>query len=191
MANANRPRVYITHAELIRLLLSIDHAQPVGIVTRTVPKMRKTGNQYYGRVTKITEANVFANCNYQDRVNRQLEREGKEANFVAGERAIEMVRMRVDEKPRAVLYKDKLDGTRGEYFEVHFYGHLKCETRYLLDGSAAIDKQEFSEFLQVPNSAAIAAHQGTETEQVIRSYSTRNILEVRYRGTDYVVIQNP
>jgi hypothetical protein len=189
MANANRPRVHITHAQLIALLMGIDHAQPVGLVTRTEPKMRKTGNEFYGRVTKITEANVFANTNYQDRINRQLAREGKEANFVAGERAVAMVRRFVNGKPTPVLDMDKKDGSHGTYFEVHFYGHLKCDTRYLLDGLTDIAKAEFQDFLQERNSSATAERQGTNEEQVVRTYSTRNIVEVRFNGTDYVVMQ--
>lgn len=188
MANA-RPRVHITHAQLIIMLLSIDHAQPVGLVTRTVPKMRKTGNEFFGRITKITEANVFANTNYQDRINRQLAREGKAQDFVAGERAVAMVRRYVNGKPTPVLDMDKKDGSHGVYLEVHFYGHLKCETRYLLDGTRDIAKAEFQEFLQDRNSGAIAERQGTDEEQVVRTYSTRNIVEVRYNGTDYVVMQ--
>lgn len=189
MANANRPRVHVTHAQLILLLLGIDHAQPVGIVTRTVPKMRKTGNEFFGRIMKITEANVFANTNYQDRVNRQLAREGKEANFTAGPRAVDMTRMTVDGRPTAVLEMDKKDGSHGTYFEVHFYGHLKCETRYLLDGVSDIAKAEFQEFLQEYDGTAAAERQGTEQEQIIRTYSTRNIVELRCGGTDYVVMQ--
>ncbi len=188
MANANRPRVHITHAQLLELLLSIDHAQPVGIVTRTEPKMRKTGNEFYGRVMKITEANVFANTNWEDRVNRQLGREHKESNFVAGERAIDMRRLYRNGKPTPVLDKTLKDGRYKTYFEVHFYGHLKCETRYLLDGTRDIAKAEFQEFLQVRDSESAREHTGTNEELIIRSYDTRNVVELRYDGTDYVVM---
>jgi hypothetical protein len=183
-----RRKVYVTLAQLIEVLMSIDHAQPVGIVTVTEPKMRKTGNQFYGRIMKITEANVFANCDYQDRVNRQLVREGKEANFVAGPRAVTMERRFRDGKPRPVLDKDLADGSHGVYFEVHFYGHLKCEVNYLLDRREAIAKAEFQEFLSERDSASIAAHQGTNSEQIIRTYRVESLREVRLNGVDYVVI---
>lgn len=180
--------MHITHAQLIALIQGIDHAQPVGIVTRTEPKMRKTGNPYAGRVLKITEANVFANCDYQDRVNRQLEREGKAADFVAGQRAVDMQRVFVNGKPTPFLTMNKKDGSVGTYFEVHFYGHMKCETRYLLDGRTDIAKAEFEEFLYERDSESTAERQGTNAEQVVRTYSTRNIVELRYNGTDYVVM---
>jgi len=186
MASA-RPRVHVTHRQLVQLLLTIDHAQPVGIVTRTEPKMRKTGNQYYGRVIKITEASVFANVKYEDRVNRQLGREHKEPAFVAGDRAVDMERRFVNGRPTPLLEMTKKDGSFGQYFEVHFYGHLKCETRYLLDRVTDIAKAAFREFLYERDSST-AERQGTNEEQIVRTYSTRNIVELRYNGTDYVVM---
>lgn len=188
MSKQPRRKVYVTLAQLIDVLERIDHAQPVGIVTVTEPKMRKTGNHYYGRIMKITEANVFANCDYQDRVNRQLVREGKEANFVPGRRAVDMERRYRNGRPTAVLDKDLADGSHGVYFEVHFYGHLKCETNYLLDRRDPIAKAEFQRFLTEHDSASIAEHQGTNTEQIIRSYKVTSLREVRLNGVDYVVI---
>lgn len=187
MANPRIKR-YVTLQQLIEVLMSIDHAQPVGIVTVTVPKMRKTGNEFYGRIMKITVANVFANVNYQDRVNRQREREGKDAGFTAGPRAIDMERRFRNGRPTAVLDKDLKDGTHGVYFEVHFYGHLKCETNYLLDRRDPIAKAEFQEFLSERDSASIAEHQGTNTEQVIRTYRVESLREVRLNGVDYIRI---
>ena len=188
MATTNRPRRHVTVQQLVDLLETIDHATPVGIVTVTVPKMRKTANDYYDRIIKITEANVFANCDYAARVNRQLAREHKEANFVPGRRAVDMERRYRNGRPTAVLDKDLADGSHGVYFEVHFYGHLKCETNYLLDRRDPIAKAEFQRFLTEHDSASIAEHQGTNTEQIIRSYKVTSLREVRLNGVDYVVI---
>jgi len=49
-------------------------------------KMLKTGNPLRdAEVTKLVTYNVRLNCNYQNAVNNQREREGKEADFVSKE----------------------------------------------------------------------------------------------------------
>lgn len=189
MANARRRRVYLTLQQMIGVMMSISHAAPVGIVTRTEPKMRKTGNPFHGRIIKVTEANVFANTDYQARVNRQRAREGNLETFTAGERAVDMVRRTVKGRPTAVLDMDKKDGSHGVYFEVHFYGHMKCETNYILDGRDPIAKAEFQEFLQERDSSSTAERQGTAAEQVVRTYLVRNVVELRHGGVDYVMVR--
>lgn len=170
---------------MIDLLLTIDHAQPVGIVTRTVPKMRKTDNQFYDRITKLTEANVFASVDYERSVNAQREREGKEANFQAAERAFGE-REFVNGKKTCVIRHTTKDGARRTYMEAFFYGHLKCETRYILDNRSDIAKAEFQEFLYAPSSAN---RQELDNERVCRTYDVNNIVELRYNGTDYIVMR--
>ena len=187
MADA-RNRVHITYAQLVQLMLGVTHATPIGIVTRTEPKMRKTNNPYHGRILKVTEANVFANCNYEDRVNRQLAREHKESDFVAGDRAVDMQRVYVNGKPTPVLRMTKKDGSLGEYLEVHFYDHLSVKTRYLLDRREDIAKSEFESFLYTRDSESAAERQGTNCEQIVRTYSMRNVVEVRMSGVDYAVM---
>ena len=34
-----RQKRYVTYAQMIEVMMTIDHAQPIGIVTTTVPKM--------------------------------------------------------------------------------------------------------------------------------------------------------
>ena len=179
-----RNRRYVSYTELIELLCGIDHAIPIGVVTATEPKMRKTNNEFYGRVTKITESNVFTNVDYAAAVNRQREREGATPDFTAAQRAFGD-RIRVNGRPTCVIEYDKKDGQHVNYLEVHFYGHLKTESRYLLDGRTPIDKSEFREFLQIP---AKADRQALETDRIVRTYDIRNVIEVRINGVDYVQV---
>ena len=185
-----RRRVYVTQEQLIDVMVSINHAMPVGIVTRTVPDMRKTGNEYFDRIVKITEANVFANCDWEKTVNNELAREGKERDFTAGERAVDMDRRIVNGKRTSVLDKVLKSGVHRSYFEVHFYGHLKCDVRFLLDGRTEIDKSMFAQFIREPNMNAEAARQGVDPgrARIIRSYMVQSIIELRVFGNDYVVI---
>lgn len=195
---SNRPRVRITHDEMVDMLSRIDHATPVAIVTETVPKMRKgydavtkqSSNRYYDRITKITEASVFANCDWENSVNNELGREGKERDFVAGERAIDMDRRRINGKNTPILDKVLKGGEHRIYFEVHFYGHLKCETRYVLDGRSPIQKAEFEEYLPVVNIREEEVRQGVDhgRARIIRTYGSLTIREVHCNGVDYIII---
>lgn len=69
---------------LVDLLSDVRGARKAAIVTVTEPKMRKTANPYYGSVEKISHTLVDLNINYENKVNNQLGREGKEPEFEAG-----------------------------------------------------------------------------------------------------------
>lgn len=71
--------------KLRRLLNACYHRSTIiRLDSVTVPTMRKTGNPYVGRVTKrSTILGIIGNWIYEDAVNRQRQREGKKANFVA------------------------------------------------------------------------------------------------------------
>lgn len=49
----------------------------VEIVTNTEPKMRKTGNPYYGRVRRIARRNGMLGTSYENDVNNQRHRENQ------------------------------------------------------------------------------------------------------------------
>lgn len=50
-------------------------ATAVCIVTQTQPKMRKTNNPFFGRVTRIASRSGMLNASYENAVNRQRARE--------------------------------------------------------------------------------------------------------------------
>lgn len=186
MSQQPRPKVYVTLEQLVQRLLAIDHATPITIVTSTVPKMRKTGNQYYDRIRKITVANVFANCNYEAAVNRQREREHKEQDFVVQPRAFG-TRITLNGKNTPVIEYTNKDGQYKRYLEIQPRPNLKFETSYIIDGVRPIEKEEFDEYLQVP--AGNGERQGLNQSIVVNTYDVRNLVEVRMFGSDYVVVR--
>ena len=183
-----RQKRYVTYAQMIEVMMTINHAQPIGIVTTTVPKMRKTSNPFFGRIMKLTDSHVFTNCNYQAMVNRRREKAGIEPGFTAGQRIIDYVRRTVNGKNTPVLDYTNKAGSPGAYLEVNFMPNLKTTSRFVLDGVTDIQKSEFQEFLQ--DRSGSASHQGLSPadEVIIRTYNIRNIVELRYAGTDYVMI---
>lgn len=72
----------ITRDEFFSMLLNWKYgAQPVSMVTETLPKVKKESKQRFGVVKKHTYYNAFFGTNYERAVNRRLEKEGKEADF--------------------------------------------------------------------------------------------------------------
>ena len=66
---------------IFNALASVKGHQFVGIVMTTSVKMNKTGNPYYGRLTKRTHASMSFNYDYENAVNNRLEKKGLERNF--------------------------------------------------------------------------------------------------------------
>lgn len=74
----------ITKNKLVEMLKGVHGSTFVGLVTRTDPKMRVTNNPYKDLgIKKVRHISGIVNFKYEDGVNRRLEKEGKEADFVA------------------------------------------------------------------------------------------------------------
>lgn len=76
--------ITITRPAFIQLLESKDAGTVIGVHTLTEPKMRKTGNPYYGNCQRLARRNGFIGVEYQNCANNIREREGQERDFVAG-----------------------------------------------------------------------------------------------------------
>ena len=66
---------------IFNALSAIKGHQFVGIVMTTSVKMNKTGNPYYGRLTKRTHTSMSFNYDYENAVNNHLEKKGLERTF--------------------------------------------------------------------------------------------------------------
>lgn len=71
-----------TMVEIFNALASVKGHQFVGVVTETSVRMNKTGNPYFGRVTKVTTSRVSFNYSYENACNNRAEKEGYDRNFV-------------------------------------------------------------------------------------------------------------
>lgn len=80
-----KKRVGITMAQLVFKLSELSEGRYTKgyMISVTEPKMNKTGNELFGRVKKVSGWGFDTNADYSRKVNLQLEREGKEANFEA------------------------------------------------------------------------------------------------------------
>lgn len=74
----------ITRQEFYELLSSMNAGTPVGIVTLTEPKMRKTGNPYAGNCQRLAKRNGFIGCEYESCANNALEKADLPRDFTGG-----------------------------------------------------------------------------------------------------------
>lgn len=175
----------ISISKLAEILLAFK-AQPgaaimAGVTQKTEPKMNKTGNPYYGRITKVTTLTVLLNTDYEKAVVKQLEREGKEATeYKKGKNTMPLI---FGENNRFIGVYEKPEGNE---FVLQYrpFDNSKPETTYLCDG-VEIDKKEIEQWL--PKTYA-AENQGTEKEIFIRKVYLQNILNLNFNGEKYQLI---
>jgi hypothetical protein len=106
----------IKREDFVALLSSKVGAFPVGIVTQTEPKMRKTGNPFLGAV-RTTRRNVFLGGNYESIVNNAKERAGESRDFEAGSLpwGTAVNRFLIENKGKLYLrYFPVVNGAKGE-----------------------------------------------------------------------------
>jgi len=74
----------ITVKELVEILATWNKgAKPASIQYITEPKLTKEGKARFGNVIKIANVGCMIGYNYENSVNNQLEREGKEREFLS------------------------------------------------------------------------------------------------------------
>lgn len=76
----------VTVGQLIPILSRITSAQAIGFSALVSARARKTGNPF-ADIAKLSRISAFTGINWENSVNRQLVREGSEANFTESTRA--------------------------------------------------------------------------------------------------------
>jgi hypothetical protein len=163
--------ITISQNQLIDLLYSITHAQPIAFSALVDARARKTGNPF-GQVFKLSRVQAFTGFDYEASVNRQLGREGQAQDFTAG------MRSWGERVSPALVRKDN-----------KFYLVAKVERTskpvYLVPsrlGLMAIAKELIAAFLPASRPAL---NQGTEKEIVYRNYAVENIYSLSIAGKRY------
>jgi hypothetical protein len=159
--------------------------QFIGLVTETVPDMRKTGNPFFGRVTKKSFTTVQIGASYTNAVNNRREKEGSVdiEPFIPKERKWGV---RINGTPLVVHVKK---GESGPTF------YMECrvlstyhEPEYYLDGRF-VDmiplRDEILSFITPKGSNA--EWQGVTQEIIIRDYALNSIREVKMDKEVYVI----
>lgn len=167
--------VLVDKMGLVRELMQVKGAIPATIIATTKENMNKTNNPYHDRVTKRQQSNVIINFSYEKAVNKRLEKEGKEADFV----------------PHQRKWGERLPNTpivfhnNTYYLEAGFLTKNTPKVEYFLDGEPS-DKAVFETYLKSKESSS-ASTQGLENENevVLRDFKIDSVEEIRMNGKIY------
>lgn len=161
----------ISKSELIERINEVKGTTIVSIDVVTEPRMRKTDNPYLGAMKTVSLSGVI-NFDYENTVNKQLQREGKEPEFKAQERAWG-------------VHEGNWITHKGEYYmQVKVQG--ASEPVYYYKG-CELPKTALQPFLQ--ESSKPHTQESVEKEVVVRDVKLSNIKVIRALGDEYLVVQ--
>ena len=168
---------------IFNALSAIKGHQFVGIVMTTSVKMNKTGNPYYGRLTKRTHTSMSFNYDYENAVNNHLEKKGLERTFDG------------DKLPWGTWIKgfeNKFISHKGEvYVRLYEISSNTPKVEYLLDG-VAVSAEELSKirpYLPTKKESAKQSAEGlNESEQVRpKAVNLLSIESITISGVTYTM----
>jgi len=180
-----KPIVRINRNELIGKLYGLKGSEIVTIHTNTDARLRKTSKydktvkNPYPNVRKCSKVNGLFDVSYENCVNNQLAREGKEAEFKA-------------EKPqwgesvndsKTVVHHVNKDGEYGQYFNFNPRNHL--ETYYVDENGEKLDKADIEAFISDKKKSS---RQGTDNEIIWRRYKIDSLIMASMQGKLFVII---
>lgn len=167
----------ITKAELIEMLRNWNFgAQPVSLQYVTEPKLTAEGKAKFGDVVKIANVGGMVGYVYENSVNNQLEREGKEREFMAqplwkgaGKRLSTALSMHVNKGTFYLTYK-----AQQTFRALHLDSNLNIIPNRIAE--AYFQKSD------------PAKYQGTEKAVYHRELSIENLRRLKFKKTTYVVV---
>jgi hypothetical protein len=167
------PIVKTTKDALVAMLANQVGSNIVTLTTKTDARLRKTGNPF-GQVWKFSKVNCFIGVGYESCVNRQLDREDKEPDFVA-------------DKPQ---WGDYIPGTCLIEYNGKEYLPVLCKTvvgkiEFKDNDGNVLTKDQIAEFMP---KRSTETRQGTDKPIEWRKYKIDSILGVTMNGTYYQII---
>jgi hypothetical protein len=163
-------KTVISQQDFAALLRARGGAFPVSVLTRTEPKLKKTGNPYADRgVVRITKRNGFVGGDYESIANNKREKDGGERDFEAGSLPW------------------------GTHLDRYFIGHKDALYLKFFPIRAAvegIDEWQTSDGQPVPFDAIapfLPERKEADSGVPWRVITLRNIIEATLNGEEYVI----
>lgn len=168
-------KTVITVSEAINIIQrTVKGCTAISVDAATTPKMNKTGNPFFGRITKFCRMDGLIGFDYENSVNNQANREGKEER---------------EAKPRTwgVLTDDRIFVThKGEH-----YLQMKVQstdTPVYRDATGTIvDKAILSPFMP-ERSGPTSTQTDLEKEIIVRDVKMSNVKGMRFNGGEYEIV---
>jgi hypothetical protein len=168
----------LTHTQFRDLVLTGGtEATFVTILAVTSPAWKSKRCELAGRVYKRARVNATLNWVYERAVNRQREREGKEADFVAEER---QWGHKVSMTP-FVQHGDKL------YLSLKVHRTLSCEFFDVITGEVVPNETVYPLLRESQD----GGRQNVSSPVIYRDYTLTNISEIRWMGELYRLEPDP
>lgn len=179
MKSTNENFEVIPESRLVEILSTQKGATPVTLSAMTDTRARKTGNPYVA-IYKFATVNGMIGVNYENAVNNQLNREGKETDFSAQTR-------QWGEKVNNSLVVNGEDS----YISIVNPKSFRARPRYYgkrMDGT----------LVRIPEAVALkfipekkkSATQGTDKEIIFRNYNLKNIRTIAMHGKRYRIVRD-
>ena len=167
----------ITRTDMVSVFNNVEKPTFVNLVTDTIVGMNKKCNTYYEyKVIKHKSSNLYIGSTYEDRVNNNLIKEGKENNFVSstpsGKRHISKCIL-TDTKTETKFYL-MCEWFKRSYPKISY----KFQNR-------SIDKVLFEDYL-IKRTESVK--QDLDKKVNIVTYGMESIKEVRMNKTLYILI---
>lgn len=156
----------ITTSELISVLLNVKGSNFVSIETITQPKLK--ANNPFGGLTKISSISGVVNFIYENSVNNQRLKEGKENNFKSLERKWGQ---KIQGTP-LIVNRDKY------YLEIKV---AKSDSKYII-GESEVAYDRIKPYLYERKT-----RQELENEIILRDYSLDSIKKISVQGQVYTL----
>lgn len=176
--------VRVTPKTLRGILLGIQGSTIVTLCTCTEPRMRKTGNPYYGKVVKRSRYQAMLNFYYDEGVLRRLEKEGKSPDdFRKGESWHEPVLMEGRLTPLC-WHKDEAKRGHG-HLRIMYLKQLAKPVFVDVLTNKTIPEQRLAEWLYP---ASTYENQGLDNPLVFITPALTSVQEMKVGGKTYKVI---
>ncbi|RTL00395.1 MAG: hypothetical protein EKK57_07280 [Proteobacteria bacterium] len=181
----------ISHTELIELVKNSPGAFPVGILSETDARAKKTGNPY-GEIRKRVYCVGFVGANYEASVNREAGRQGGDGtgSFVAkprqwGEWLPGLESKVATHKGRLYLRTQSTPGQREKQkAEVLFYRGQNGQFLRHRDVAPFLPAKSVSS-----RQLTVGVGSDAQAEQIdVREYAFDNILRIRHKGETFEVV---
>lgn len=160
----------ITRTELATIIKASKGATFISVDIETDPRMTKSNNPYVGAVKQVT-LNGIINFDYANSVNSQLQREGKETDFVSKARVWG-------------TWDGNLITHKGEYY-LNMKVENSSESAYIFNG-VVLDSKVVEPFL--PKSSKPHTQAELDKEIVVRDIKFESIKKIRAFGEEYVIV---
>ena len=159
----------------------------ITLVANTQPKMNKTNNPYFGRVTKVTRlTNVAIGYSYENTIKNRLERAGSENTDFKSEAP--KGRHWVEGYENILLQSNK-DDTQ-YYLRTTMRKNTKASVTYLVDNRPATDEEinEFKAFFPKSSTSNKQTEAGLQDEEqvVVRDYKLESIQSLTLGNLNYL-----